>query len=378
MYTYRFANLLADSDIAELDLEGVRFDRRIIVPGSFSASVTVTNPVTANEVRKIIPGKTVVHVYRNADIWGTYIIWQKRVRSGRGSAVVDISGATLESWFYRRILDYPDLTYVNEDQISILGNLVSLAQVGWPPYEESANLSIEVPDGTSGVLRDRVYDITEATSVGQRIEELANVDDGFEYMINTHDDYVNGVRPRVLNWGYPRLNDVTRNITYEYPGNIISYEFSYDTTESGTAFWARGDSIETDGTENGKPLMTTSPVLATEYLDAGWPHLDVVADYSGVTDIDTLEKYAIWWRTNRSGLVSIPSITIHDDDATFNPSFLGASVTFVIHDEYFSIDNQPAFSGTYRIVGMEVSPPQRGDVETVRFVVVDEFDPTEV
>ena len=75
-YTYRFASLLSDADIAELELEDVKFDRRIIVPGKFSGTATVTNVDIANQVKKVIPAKTVVHVYRDADIWGTYIIGQ--------------------------------------------------------------------------------------------------------------------------------------------------------------------------------------------------------------------------------------------------------------------------------------------------------------
>jgi hypothetical protein len=73
-YTYRFADLLSDSDIAELELSGVKFDRRIIQPGAFSANITVTNRDIADQVKKIVPGKTLVHVYRDADVWGTYII----------------------------------------------------------------------------------------------------------------------------------------------------------------------------------------------------------------------------------------------------------------------------------------------------------------
>lgn len=378
-YTYRFANLLSDSDLTELELSGVKFDRRIIVPGSFSGSIVVANEDLAREVKKIVPGKTVVHVYRNADIWGTYIIWQVRVKStSTGGANVEFIGASLESWLYRRIVDI-NFSFVNTDQIEIMRELVSGAQLGWPGFPHAPNLNITVQDGESGVLRDRSYFVAEAASVGQRLEELANVDNGFEYMIRT---YINdlGGRSRELVWGYPTLNHSTKNIQFFYPGNILNYEFSYDTTDAATAFWARGDSIENDGTEDSVPLMTEVPVLASDYLSRSWPHIDKVVDYPSVNQISTLEAYAAWWAQNNAGMTIIPSIEIRPDDATiFTPNELGAMAEFTITDLYFPLTNgSPTFTGVFRIVGIEVTPPERGRGESMRVIIETEFDPTEM
>ena len=380
-YTYRFATLLSDSDVAELELTGVKFDRRIIVPGAFNASVVVSNKEIAEQVKKVIPGKTIVHVYRDADIWGSYIIWQVRVQSGHAGTInVSISGASLESWFYRRIQDYPDLVFTNTDQIEIFRTLVQNAQVGWSPYDQAANLSISVDPGNSGVLRDREYKLTDAVSVGQRIEELANVDNGFEYMIRTYVDTASNTRIREMIWGYPAINAGQKTAIFEYPGNISSYDFSYDATESATAFWTRGDSIDNDVTGEATPLMTTEPFLSTEYLDNGWPHLDKVIDYSSVTDIHTLEQYAAWWRDNRAGIVFIPQVEINGSSSqVFSPNELGSYATFVITDEFFTlVSGVPTFAGQFRIVGIEVTPPDRGSAEVIRFVVEDDFDPTEM
>lgn len=378
-YTYRFANLLSDSDVAELELTNVKFDRRIIVPGSFSGSVVVTNADIGNEVKKVVPGKTIVHVYRDADIWGTYIIWSARVTSQGSNTTVEFSGSSLESWFYRRIVDVDELNYVQEDQIVILQDLVSNAQIGWLPYQEAANLNIQVaPVGTSGVLRDRNYKKTEAASYGQRMEELANVDNGFEYMIRT---YVgdNGARVRELVWGYPGLNTNVDTFSYFYPGNISSYKFTYDANEASTAFWARGDTVESDYVQDAQPLMTQFPVLVGEYFDASWPHLDRVLDYSSVTDINTLEDYAAYWAATRAGIIMIPEIEIVPGKVDFHPNLLGAYATFTITDHFFPLnaDGVPSYTGQFRIVGIEVTPNERSRSETFRFVIADDFDPTD-
>lgn len=380
-YTYRFANVLSDADVAELDLTGVKFDRRIIVPGTFSGTAVVSNADVAAEVKKVIPGKTVVHVYRGSDIWGTYIIWSARVKSQRGTTSVEFSGSSLESWFYRRIIDVDELNYTQIDQIDILRDLVSNAQVGWLPYEANADLGIEVyPNaGTSGILRDRKYLKTEAATYGQRIEELANVDKGFEYMIRTYIDSDN-IRRRELLWGYPGINTSVNNFNYYYPGNIGSYELTYDASDAATAFWTRGDTIESDYVEDAQPLMTQFPVLAGDYFDAAWPHLDKVIDYSSVTDINTLEDYATYWASRRAGIIVIPQIEVLPSGVDFNPNLLGSYATFTITDEFFPLTSsgEPTYSGEYRIVGLEVTPDEKGRNESYRFVIEDEFDPTDM
>lgn len=380
-YTYRFASILNDRDFAEIELSDVKFDRRIIVPGAFSATINVANEVVAEQARKVIPAKTLVHIYRDSELWGTYIIWQKRVRStSAGGAQVQLSGASLESWLYRRVID-DDLAFVNTDQIDIMRELINLAQTGWSPYVPSANLGLTISAGLSGVLRDRTYIRTDAASVGQRLEELANVDNGFEYMIKTYIDSATGTRKREIIWGYPEITTNLNLSQFFYPGNIISYEIIYDGTDAATAFWTRGDSVQVDATEDSVPLMTTEPQLATEYLARDWPHLDKVVDYSSVIELQTLEDYAIWWKDNHAGVSVIPQIEVNASDPTykFSPNQLGSSVIFTITDEYFPLNRgTPTFSDTYRVVGMEVTPPSRGETEKVKLVIATEFDPTGV
>lgn len=379
-YSYRFANLLSDSDVAELELSNVKFDRRIIVPSAFSATVVVTNNDIASQVRKIVPVKTVVHVYRDADIWGTYIIWSMRVRSSsRGPVTVELQGASLESWFEHRIID-ADITFEGEDQFDIARALVENAQIGWFPYPGWANLSIIADENLSGVTRDRTYKLTEAAPVAQRLQELANVDNGFEYMINTYVDVDAGSRVRKLILA-TELGSENSEFVYTYPGSISSYEVTYDGTEAGTAFWTRGDSFNDDVAAESEPLMLSAPVLADEWFESAFPHLDKVIDYQGVTELDTLTDYATWWRDNRAGIWAVPVIEINTTDMAtiLSPSALGSYVQVTILDEFFGMgDTGPHFSYSNRIVGIEVTVPQRGTPETMRFVIEQSFDPTDI
>jgi hypothetical protein len=380
-YTYRFADLLTDRDICELELTGVSFDRRIIQPGTFQGNVAVTDSLTASAVRNIVPEKTICHVYRGEELWGSYIIWQKTIDTAeRGSVTVGFQGSTLESWLYRRIVP-ADVTYTHVDQIDIAKLLIASAQVGNAPFASSADLGIVTLAGNSGVIRDRTYLLSDAASVGQRLEELADVDNGFEYMIDVYVDPNSGERVRLWRWGYPELGQTEVAWSFEQPGNITHLKITEDGTDSGTAFWARGDSIGDDATEAQQALMTPTPVLATEFLAQGFPHIDVVADYSSVTDLTTLTAYATWWAQNKGGVVKIPEIEVrptNEDFQIISPSRLGDYANISIVNIYYPLnsDGTPSYSGHYRIVGIEVNPNERGTQETMKLVIAQAFDPT--
>lgn len=380
VYSYRFANLLSDADVAELELSNVKFDRRIIVPSAFSATLTVTNNDIATLAKRVVPAKTVVHVYRDADIWGTYIIWSMRVRSSpRGPITIEYQGASLESWFDHRIIDI-NLDYTSTDQFSIARGLVSNAQAGWSPYASAAELGIVVDNNMSGVLRDRHYKLTEAASVGQRLQELANVDNGFEYFISTYLDETTQTRVRelVLSNSLGMLNG---DFVYTYPGNILNYEITYDATDAATAFWTRGGTSEEDLSDTSEPTMLSSPVLSEDWLASAFPHLDKVIDYSSVTLLTTLEDYAAYWRDNRSGIWAVPVIEINTTDSRsiLSPTALGSYAQITITDELFGMtDTGPEFSYNNRVVGIEVTPPERGKQESIRLVIEQSFDPTAI
>lgn len=373
-YTYRFADLLTDLDIAELELSDVKFDRRISQAGAFSATIQVSNSEIAEQVKKVIPAKTVVHVYRDTEIWGTYIIWTMNISSSsHGPVKVDLQGATLESWLEKRIVDV-DLSFDDVDQFDIARTLIDQAQTGWTPYENNANLGIEYNLDDSGVLRDRNYYVADAATVGQRLRELANVDDGFEFMINTYED--GGIRHRIF-LIYTQMGYENNDVIFTYPGNILSYQLTYDAVDSGTAWWTRGDSIEDDVTATSYPLMVAAPVLSDIWLDSNFPHLDKVVDYSSVTVLQTLEDYAAWWRDNHSGFIAIPVITINTStlNTIITPTTLGSYADFTIEDEFFMLGE---FSSRNRIIGIEVSPGERGSQESIRLVIETTIDPTDI
>ncbi|MGH3745816.1 MAG: hypothetical protein ACRDT8_00270 [Micromonosporaceae bacterium] len=363
-WRYVFADLLTDQTLAELPLTGVSFDRRIIVPGAFKASIPVPNTTVARQVQKAIPnsvhglkssgpGRTVLHVSRGREIWGSYIIWTADPQSDeRGRVSIAIQGAGLESYLHHREIR-DDQFFTANDQTSEIAATLILAMQG----ELVGNIGLLPNCPASGVLRDREYRRSEANTYGKRLEELANVDDGFEYLINVYADSNERVREFVT--GYPQLGQADVPHTLEQPGDVISWRWLLDATSTATNWQTRGDSANSDVTEDSAPLMS-GEFRADELLALGWPLLDGTRDYTSVIELPTLDAYARWWRDTRSGVVAIPEVTVRlPAQPSLTPQRLGDHARLRLHNVWWP----DGFAARWRVVGMEVIPRQRGQAQ---------------
>lgn len=365
-YTYEFVDLLTDAQICkDLDLRDVSYERRIGEAGSFSASLDITDEVSAGKVARILPrhpedlstgpGRTLVHVYRNGVVWGSFVIWAASVSwQGRGPITVSINGTSLESYL-SHVKIREDVPYEGWDQIDIARDLITRMQ-STPRYD----IGLQFQAGTSGVTRDRVYLASEGSTYGERIAELAAVQNGFEWAIQVVDNG-DGTRSRVVAWGAPKLGSPATGHKFMQPGAVLSWQEDIDSLRGGTAFQTRGESINEDASTTSEPLVS-QVVLAQAHIDAGWPGLDVTADYSSVSEVDTLDSYAQWWATNRGGAVRVHQATVRlPANTSYGPGNLGDTVTFMLSNPWWPIENgQASFAKAWRVVGMAFKPPAKG------------------
>lgn len=356
-YRYVFADLLSDLTLDEMKVQGVKFDRRIIMPGTFKGILPITDSSLADRARRFVEGRTVVHVYRGRDIWGTYLLWTITPQSGeRGQVTLNLQGATLESYLHRREIRQ-DLSFVQQDQLAIARGLISSMQAA-----ASGDIGLTVDTTLSGVLRDRPYLRSEAATYGQRLEELANLIDGFEYTVRTFVDPSTQQRVRQFVTGYPTIGQQRVDHVFAKPGNVISWSYPGDATRGGTSFQTRGDTVEEDVTEDSQPLMS-NVWNADELLAGGWPLLDVTEDRQSVTDVGTLDEWAQSLRERLSGSVRIPQATVRlYEDTSWSPNRLGDRVRLTLVDEWWPRkDGAPTFSKSWRVVGAEITPVSRDD-----------------
>lgn len=365
-YRYQFADLLTDQVIGELPLTDVNFDRRIIQAGSFQARMPVPNRKVADQVKRVVPtlgemhtgpGRTVVHAWRRSALWGTYLLWRAEPKSDeRGRISVDFQGASLESYLHHREIR-ANLTYTGQDQTSgIAAGLISHMQA-----VPSGSIGLTITAPASGQPRDRTYRRSEAATYGQRLEELANVLDGFEWMIRTYVD--GGERRREFVTGYPQLGaDVpAADWVFQSPGNIIAWSYPADATGTATSYQARGDTVQDDVAADSEPLLSDEH-HAAGLLAAGWPRLDRTVDYSSVILKSTLDDYARWWATTRPGVIRVPQITVRLPASTpVDPNQLGRYARLKIVDDWFppGPDGEPTFAQRWRVIGLGVEPVSR-------------------
>ena len=353
VYGYVFADLLTDTNITELALQEVQMQRRIVIPGTFQASYPMTNLTETERARKIIPGRTIVHVFRESDLLLSFPIWYaKPAEDEDGNLTLELSGASLESYAYRRKIR-ADLSYVQQDQLDIARALLTHMQ-----SRTEGDIGLELLGGDSGVIRDRNYKTSESGSYGERLEQLANVLNGFEYIVRTRLDPVTGGRVKEWVPGYPALGNPAPNIEISQPGRVKSWSYPDDATETATSWQARGDTLQDDLSQQSEPLM--SDVFEdTERLAAGWPLLDRTEDFSSVRVKATLDAHAQALRDTRSGSVRVPTVSVHFGDRfVIHPNLVGSWARFTLVNDYFPLDGdgEPTLSRSSRIVGLDYTP----------------------
>lgn len=368
MATYRYlaCDMLTDAPLAWLELDNVKFDRRIIQPGGFAASMPIPNRTAARRAQRVIPtqtethtgpGRTVIHVYRDIELWGTYILWAATPKEEDGAISVELRGASLESYLYRTEIRQ-DWTFTGADQSDGITRAF-LEDLQADPHAD-LGMILTLPD--MGRPRDRTYRRSEAATIGQRLEELAGVEHGFEWMIRTY--LVDGARTREF-VAAERLSTGQTDHVWKQPGAVLAWSYAIDATEAGTSYQARGDTINTDLGEDSEPLMGGWYHVAS-HVDFGWPRLDITLDYRSVTSGDTLNDYSIWWVNNRPGATRIPQVKVRLGDRNrFTPNSLGDYARIQLVNDWWPLDDNgaPTFSNRWRIVGCEIAAPDKDTEE---------------
>ncbi len=369
-YRYVAADLLTDDFIATLDLADVSYDRRIGEPGSFSATIPIPSATVADKVATIIPrypddlstgpGRVVIHIYRNGIVWGSYLIWSAGIGiDDRGRLSARISGATLESYL-DHVAIRDDLSFDDEDQVEIGRALIDSMQ-----EQTHADIGLTVEGDPSGVPRTVAYLADEGSTYGDRLKELSELDDGFEWIIQTRDTG-SGVRVRELQIAYPRLGSTETEHVIAQPGNVVAFAEDIDATRGGTSVVVTGESASTDLSESTGPTLS-APHDATAHFAAGWPRLDVSVQAHFERDTDTLDDYAARWIATNAGAVRVHQVTIRLDGDDLTPASLGDTARVVLVNNWWPrVDGGASFNRSWRIIGISVQATTRGQRETAQ------------
>ena len=354
-YRLLFCDLRSDQLLDALPVQGVALDDYIGKTGRLTGTVPIPNRAIAERARRaIVPGRTAVWVERGRDIWWGGILWTLALASdARGFLGAQIQAGGWESYLYRRLL-FDTQVAEQVDQLEIARGLVDYVQ-----NTPGGNIGVTYGTAMSGVLRDRTYLRYDLPTVGDLLDDLAAVEDGFEWRIASFRD-ADGRRVKQLQLGHPIIRAGATEIVLDHPGPVLSYTWPVDATAKANAWQSRGASVNNNQAQDSYPL--TSPMLVDDAdIAAGWPRLDGSSDYTTVEEQTTLDGHArADWSAARNP-VQIPEVEVLLG-GNITPALLGATVRLRIRD-LWHLDTLDAL---YRVVGLSITPPERGRPETAR------------
>jgi hypothetical protein len=236
-YVYRTVDLQSNAVLEDIDLQDVQFNIKLSAVGDLTGKLFV--PTTKRGLLlddATVPGRTGIYVLRDGiPVWGG-IIWKRDW--DESDCTFSLSCGSWESYAYH-ILQLNTLSYTSTDQFQIARDLLAKnglhieSGITWP-----VNLN-------SGFNRQRNMYSYEYKTVGLELEQLAGLEHGFDYTV---DSYVktDGSFGRRYRFGYPRLgrtaslNPATNSLTFDYPGNLAPFKLTEDAEEGATSLFALG------------------------------------------------------------------------------------------------------------------------------------------
>ncbi|MFH8530452.1 hypothetical protein ACH4GE_18780 [Streptomyces tendae] len=356
-YRVLLCDLRSDQLLDALPLSGVSLDDYIGKTGRLSAAVPIPNAALADRARKaLVPGRTAVWVERGRDLWWGGILWTLSLASDqRGRLSAQIQAGGWESYLYHRLL-YDTQVAEQVDQLDIARGLVDYVQT-----TPGGDIGITYDTHTSGVLRDRTYLRYDLPAVGDLLDDLAAVENGFEWRIASFRD-TDGRRVKRMRFGYPKIVTGAADIVLDHPGPVLSYTWPTDATRKANAWQSRGATVNSNQAADSFPL-TSGLVVDDADVAAGWPRLDGTSDYTTVTQQVTLDAHARADASAARNPVVIPEVEVLLG-GQITPALLGATVRLRISDLWHP--GADRLDARYRVVGMSVTPPERGRPETAR------------
>ncbi|MFG2528289.1 hypothetical protein [Streptomyces sp. NPDC048516] len=355
-YRLLLCDLRSDQVLDALPVQQVSLDDYIGKAGSMSGTVPIPNAAIAARARaSIVPGRTAVWLERGRDIWWGGVLWTASLTSdARGFLAVQIQAGTWDTYLSHRLL-YDTLTSTGTDQYDIARGLIDYVQ-----NTPGGDIGIEYGTEVSGALRDRTYSRYDLPAVRDLLDQLGSVEGGFEWRIAS---YRNGDGRRVkrLQLGSPQIRTGHSEIVLDHPGPILSYTWPVDATVRANAWQSRGSTDNANQAADSVPLMSALQ-LAEQDIDDGWPRLDGSSDYSTVIDQATLDAHAAADLAAARAGTTIPEVTVDMSRALVSPALLGSTVRLRIRDLW----HPDTLNARYRVVGLAISPPERGRSESAR------------
>ncbi|WP_410576637.1 hypothetical protein [Amycolatopsis sp. lyj-108] len=336
--TYRvlFRDVLSGIIHGELPAEKFNYTNTLNAPGSASVTIAL-NPTVArvNTQTVIAGGATAVYIERSGRIVWSGLVWDASADFAAGTLELNCEG-----WlsYFRHRHYHATTAFTQVDQADIARSLLRHAG----NYGDGSRLGmIEYGNEKTGIKRDRTYKESEHKSIGEAVEQLAAVINGFDFSFDTA-------------W---RDADLVTTFTVHYPA---VGRFRAVTLEQG-----RNCDIPS-ATVGGKSVVTHAFALGSgDGADQVWasagfpskvfPRLEAVESFSDVKEYGTLKAKAEERIRIGSAPITLPSIALYPNSSPGLDDFaLGDALTVRGGSGLVPID------GMWRITELSVSVDESG------------------
>jgi hypothetical protein len=339
-YRYLLTDVLnASVRLAELPFESATYSHVLNAPGAFSGTMGLQQPAKLAAVltEQLQLGQVSLWVERDGVIvWGG-ILWTSDADIDAGT--ITYAGEGWHSYFRRRTLRARKVYLAQDQTTQIAKNLIDYAQsfLGGSIGVDTSGVA------ATGVLRDRTYEAFERKNIGEAVDQLATVENGFDFRYDSI--YDNGNLSVRFLTSYPPTGRHTE-IVLEVGKQLAALGIKTDATSLATNVDAIGA-----GEGDIKLLATVSdPGLLGIY-----PMLDDVVSFTDVSEQATLTGHARKRLAQGASPVVIPNV---EWDPSLEPvigSFLAGDIVTVRGGMGIA-----QLDGPFRITTIEVTVDDAG------------------
>jgi len=360
-HRYLVADLVTDRPLGTISATGVSYSRRIMAPGDFNGGLPVTSRSVGELVRLMTQRPVALYAIRKSKqqqaIWWGGIIWTTTPkRDARGVTTASLMGATFDSMTRSRYI-WDTIAAADVDRGQLLADLWDHMQ----SRSGNSDLRVETtPVLLGGDPYTTGWDGAASVTYGDAMNDVASMEPPFEWTIDVYAD-PDGTRHRVYRQGTPLLGNPANRHLVCSPKNLLGFEWVGENVKNATHGLARGAAV--NKTVGGEVVPLTSGIAVNQTAVAdGAPRVDMVVDYPDETDESKLPGHA---QTLVARGAPKPTVTVAlDATSPLSPGVLGDYGRVLIRD--------PSFDGgkldtTARMIGMSVTPAERGTPEKVTF-----------
>ena len=333
--TYYLGDLTTGQIVEELPLATCQWSKALNSAGGWSATISTGNKVVTRDLFTL--GRSTIWIDLDGILEFGGILWNQRLTPESG--VMTLGGEGIFSYLHHRH-NRATLTYTAQDLFTVAAGLVTAAQ---GVAGGNIGLTTSFPTGaTAGVSRTITYAATERKVFGVAFEELANAEDGFEFLPS----YAwNGSTPTTVLECHHRQRGRALGVSWELGRH---YSISGDYVLDGSHIANQADAVGA-GTGAGQLYATATGALN------GRPRLQEVTDHKQTTDATQLQSEA----NQNLATFSVPNESFKLK--SLNPSPLPAE--WSIGDQVYVVGELASgwmLDDSYRIIAYQATTDEQG------------------